>query len=254
MKKNSNFIGILIVIGFFAFIVINIILEETESNKANIPEPIDRDSSEIETAVKGWPPGIDDPNMELVENKLKKNYYLILDGSGSMSGDKMKTAKKALSKFINLVPDDANIGLAVFDSKGLSERAPLGSTKEMLLSQIQRVNASGYTPLESSLTLAYRQINEQAARQLGYGEYNIVVVTDGEASDGEAPDYIVDEILRESPVVIHTIGFQIGKNHSLNQPGRILYKSANNLEELNAGLGDVLAEMEDFSVTEFDED
>ncbi|MBN2443073.1 MAG: VWA domain-containing protein [Spirochaetales bacterium] len=252
MNKNSGGIVFLIIIGIIGFIIISIILEENDANNVSVTTPYDTDVTETEATQTGWPPGIDNPNMELAENKLKKNYYLILDGSGSMSGEKMKTAKKALSRFINLVPDDANIGLAVFDSGGLSERAPLGSSKEQLVNQIQRVNASGYTPLESSLALAYKQINKQAARQLGYGEYNIVVVTDGEASDGEEPGPIVNEILRESPVVIHTIGFQIGEQHSLNQPGRILYKSANNLEELSAGLGDVLAEMEDFSVTEFD--
>jgi Ca-activated chloride channel family protein len=255
MKKNAGGIVIaLAIIGVVGYIVISIIIEETSSNT---PVTTDDDLYDITIdteEVEGWPSGLGDIEMELEENKLKKNYYLILDGSGSMSGDKMKTAKEALTRFINLVPPDANLGLLVFDSGGLSERSKFGSSRQQLIDQIKKVSASGYTPLRSSLETAYEKINLQAARQLGYGEYNIVVVTDGEASDGEDPDYIVDTILSESPVVIHTIGFQIGEYHSLNQPGRILYKSANNFEELSEGLEEVLAELEDFSVTDFEED
>ena len=256
MKSNPAAVIVgLAIFGFVGFIIISTIIEETApTNKTPITDDTYReDVASTEEEVTGWPPGINDIQMELEENKLKKNYYLILDGSGSMNGDKMKTAKEALSRFIQYVPADANLGLLVFDASGLSERASLGSSREQLLEQIKKVSASGYTPLRSSLDLAYDKINIQAARQLGYGEYNIVVVTDGEASDGEEPDYIVDTILSESPVVIHTIGFQIGENHSLNQPGRILYKSANNFEELSEGLEEVLAELEDFSVTDFEE-
>ena len=256
MKSNPAAVIVgLAIFGFVGFIIISTIIEETApTNKTPITDDTYReDVASAEEEVTGWPPGINDIQMELEENKLKKNYYLILDGSGSMNGDKMKTAKEALSRFIQYVPADANLGLLVFDASGLSERSSIGSSREQLLEQIKKVSASGYTPLRSSLDLAYDKINIQAARQLGYGEYNIVVVTDGEASDGEEPDYIVDTILSESPVVIHTIGFQIGENHSLNQPGRILYKSANNFEELSEGLEEVLAELEDFSVTDFEE-
>lgn len=256
MKRNAGgIIVILIIVGIAGYILINTIMEETTSNT-----PVTMDDDDLYTddisdteEADGWPPGLGDIGMELEENKLKRNYYLILDGSGSMSGEKMKTAKEALSRFINLVPTDANLGLVVFDNGGISERSSLGSSRDLLLDQIKKVNASGYTPLRTSLQIAYDKISFQAARQLGYGEYNIVVVTDGEASEGEDPGYIVDTILSESPVVIHTIGFQIGENHSLNQPGRVLYKSANNFEELNEGLEEVLAELEDFSVADFDD-
>jgi uncharacterized protein YegL len=256
MKKNAGtVIVVLVIIGFIGYFVINTIIEETSSNNPVTPADDDlyKDNMTAEEE-EGWPPGLGNTDMELETDKLKKNYYLILDGSGSMSGDKMKTAKEALSRFINLVPADANLGLLVFDSGGISERAELGSSRQVLLDKIKQVRANGYTPLRTSLQIAYQKISLQAARQLGYGEYNIVVVTDGEASDGEEPDYIVNTILSESPVVIHTIGFQIGENHSLNQPGRILYKSANNYEELSEGLEDVLAELEDFSVTDFKEE
>jgi Ca-activated chloride channel family protein len=247
-KKNIGSIIItLVVAGFIIYFIYSIIIEDTSLQKGPT------ESDYITTAEEStWPGDIDADGLELENDFLKKNYYLILDGSGSMSGEKMDTAKAALSRFVEQVPQNANLGLLVFDDRGLSERAELGAPRQQILDQIQRVNAAKYTPLRSALEIAYDKITKQGARQLGYGEYNIVVVTDGEASDGEEPDRIVNTILSNSPVVIHTIGFQIGPYHSLNQPGRIYYKQADNFEELSKGLDEVLAELESFSVAEFD--
>jgi hypothetical protein len=78
----------------------------------------------------------------------------------------------------------------------------------------------------------------------------MVVVTDGEATGAE-PRGIVDRLLAESPVVLHTIGFCIESDHSLNQAGRILYRSADSPKELAEGLTDVLAEAPAFDVSAF---
>ncbi len=78
-----------------------------------------------------------------------------------------------------------------------------------------------------------------------------MIVTDGEASSGEDPTKVVNELLKRSPVIMHTIGFCIGEDHSLNQPGRILYKSANNPGDLRKGLQNVLAESPSFDIAAF---
>jgi hypothetical protein len=91
----------------------------------------------------------------------------------------------------------------------------------------------------------------RAAAQLGYGEYHLVVVTDGEANQGEDPRAIVDVITRKSPIVVHTIGFCIGQNHSLNQPGKTVYRAADNPEDLERGLAEVLAEAPSFDAQSF---
>lgn len=198
-----------------------------------------------------WPFEIG-PDMTLEENPVTKNYYFIFDGSGSMnSNQKIQTAKKALKEFVRVLPADAKTGLLAFGRKGLSERHPLSVDRNSLIREIDSITASGRTPLKSAIEMGYNKLTSQGRKQLGYGEYNIVIITDGEASEGEDPRRVVNLILKESPVVIHTIGFQIGTNHSLNQPGKIYYKSANNLQELTAGLENVLAELEDFSLTNF---
>lgn len=197
-----------------------------------------------------WPPGADEVKVD-PEQFSKKNYYIILDGSGSMTGDKLAVAKVALKKFISLIPTDSNIALTVFDKNGNFERASFGSIKAKISSEIDRVTAGGNTPLGKSIEIAGENLEKQAKRQLGYGEYNLVIITDGQATDGDRMDRAVKKILQESPIIIHTIGFHIGKGHPLNQPGKIYYKTAKNFDELSQGLEEVLAESENFTVKKF---
>jgi Ca-activated chloride channel homolog len=208
---------------------------------AGVKSPGEKDS---------WTSGADEVKVDQSQIS-KKNYYIILDGSGSMSGNKLAVAKVALKKFISLIPRDSNIALTVFDRNGNSERASFGSTRMEISSAIDGVEAGGQTPLGKSIEIAGENLGKQSKRQLGYGEYNLVIITDGQASDVKRMDRAVKKILNESPIVIHTIGFQIGKGHSLNQPGKIYYKTAKNFDELSKGLEEVLAEIEDFTVKKF---
>lgn len=189
-----------------------------------------------------------------------RNYYVVLDASGSMndasgcSGGqvKLEAARKALAAFADSVPADANLALQVFDRSGIREWLPLATgNRDRFHAALGNVRASGGTPLRDAIDLAYRKLAVQGAKQFGYGEYHLVVLTDGEANVGQDPVGVVDEILARSPVVFHTVGFCIGTEHSLNQPGRTLYRAADNAEQLRQRLGDVLAEAPVFDSAQF---
>ncbi len=187
------------------------------------------------------------------------NYYIVLDGSGSMkeqrcSNDrsKMDAAKEALLIFARQFPANANLGLAVFDGSGLSERLPLGRLDlQRLTGKVGAIRADGGTPLLNALDLGYSALTEQGRRQLGYGEYHLVVVTDGEANQGQDPSPMVRKILTDSPLVIHTIGFCIAGRHSLNQAGYVDYRAADDPAALQSSFAAVLAESPNFDVSEF---
>ena len=209
-----------------------------------------------------WPPVRDtEATLLLSDNLLVANYYMVLDGSGSMkergcSGrdTKIQAARKAIAEFARSLPQDANFGLAVFTNNVTQELIPLGrENRNRVGAVLGQIDAVGSTPLRSSINLAYRKLTEQGERQLGYGEYHLVVVTDGLASEGEDPNSVVNGILAESPVNLHTIGFCIGTSHVLNQPRRSYYRAADNPEELSKGLEEVIAEAPSFDVTEFDQ-
>lgn len=189
---------------------------------------------------------------------IKRNYYVVFDASGSMlqskcSGNesKLAVAKRALVEFAAKLPADGNLGLSVFDAGGVRELIPMAAiNKEAAAKAIGMVEAGGGTPLTEAIQKAYTALAAQGRKQLGYGDYNLVVVTDGEAS-GTDPRGIVDTVLRESPIVLHTVGFCIGETHSLNQPGRVVYRAADNPAELASGLADVLAESPTFDAKSF---
>jgi hypothetical protein len=181
----------------------------------------------------------------------RRNFLIVLDGSGSMadsqcSGNlpKIVAAKQAIAAFATKLKPEDNLGLCAFDSRGVTERSPLSLNRSAFNEGLQDVRSDSNTPLGRAVKLGYSLLQKQAQRQLGYGEYYLVVVTDGEADRGDDPRDIVNKIVSQSPVVISTIGFCIGEGHSLNRPGLTLYHDATNLEQLNQGLESVLAESE----------
>jgi hypothetical protein len=165
---------------------------------------------------------------------------------------KMRAAFQALADFAQSVPEDANFGLSVFTDGRSRELMPLSrGNRERVAGLQQQIKPSGSTPLMSSIAEAYERLTQQGRRQLGYGEYHLVVITDGQATAGQEPDKLIGKILSESPVMLHTIGFCIGPQHALNRPGQSYYLAADNPRALRRGLDDVLAEAPDFDVIQF---
>lgn len=253
--KKSSFLPVII----FLIILGSILSDEFMSSKDMEILPKDFEELYALRPTENTWPAIDSTNASLASNLLAPNYYIVLDGSGSMAGQgcsgnksKLDAAKDALSVFASHLPGDANIGLFTFDTFGQHETLPISpGNKASFISAVQSAAAGSGTPLFSAITAAYESLKLQAKKQLGYGEYHLVVVTDGEANEGEDPRPIVKRILSESPVVLHTIGFCIGERHSLNQSGLIDYRAANDPQSLERSLEAVLAEAQNFDISEF---
>jgi hypothetical protein len=221
----------------------------------NVPSP------PAQAAEAGWPPSADkQENILPADQWTMKNYVLIFDGSGSMgdrhcSGNKTKNAvaQEAVAEWAQSVPVDANLGLVVFDQRGFAVRQQLGQgDRQEFVQQVQAVVPGSGTPLTQAVQTAYDLLTAQARKQLGYGEYHMVIVTDGVANQPDRLTGTINAMLAHSPILISTIGFCIADTHSLNQPGRTIYKAADNPEALRQGLQDVLAESESFDdITEF---
>ena len=207
-----------------------------------------------------WPHTPANAQITLAPNLLQKNYLVVFDESGSMGESACKdkgrskdvVAKEAVTEFGGVVPGEANLGLVIFDDV-TSVRVQLG-VGSVNRDQFKKAIAStrpgrGGTPLHSAMRLGYQELLRQAQSQLGYGEYHLIVVTDGESNgNNEDPSPLVTQ-LRKTPVVLHTLGFCIGEKHSLNQPGVTFYQEAGDLLSLRTGLKSVLAEAPAFDST-----
>jgi hypothetical protein len=216
-------------------------------------------TAEQQSKKEVWPPVWDekkDGPLAVSENLLAKNYLVVLDSSGSMSEhacgadfgvSKSDVAKKALKTFAGQVPADANLGFFVFENSEIQERLALGLNNRANFINVAEATApNGGTPLYDAVLSGYKALTRQAQKQLGYGEYFLVVVTDGEANPGQEPDRVVDYIIEKTPITLYTVGFCIGSHHTLNRPGVTYYREASNPQELASALQQVLAESPEF--------
>lgn len=218
-----------------------------------------------EAKQRAWPGG-DPVDPDQLDTRMgRDNFMVVLDMSGSMSAgncagshpNKAEAARVAITNWMKSITRDANLGLIIFDSEGTSVRVPLGrDNRDVFQEHIARSSASGGTYLQTALGLAHEELTRRARYQQGYGTYRLVVITDGDHSQGEDPTEEVTRIAGNpaNPIEIHTIGFCIDDS-ALNQPGITRYHSAQNPRELAKGLDSVLAESMDFAtVQEFSGD
>lgn len=184
----------------------------------------------------------------------KDNIVVILDASGSMrdkfSGDptksKMEAAKAALQEVLAKVPDDTQIGLLVFSSTNVHNEwvYPLGSKDtEKLIAAIHLPQPSGNTPLGKYIRIGANRLLEQREKQYNYGNYRLLVVTDGEASDTDKVKHYTPEILNRQ-IRIDVIGVDMKTDHMLANVVDS-YRKADNPGELMAAVSQVLAETSD---------
>ncbi len=190
----------------------------------------------------------------------KDNIVVILDASGSMqdkfSGDrtksKMEAAKAALQEVLAKVPDDTWIGLLVFSGANIRNEwvYPLGEKDtQQLIAAINLPQPGGGTPLGKYIRIGANRLLEERAKQYNYGNYRLLIVTDGEASDAAQVEYYTPEILNRQ-IRVDVIGVDMKTDHML---AKVVdsYRRADNPGELVAAVSEILAETGD-TVTDAD--
>jgi Ca-activated chloride channel homolog len=202
-----------------------------------------------------WP-GAPESHRDVVANKLARNMLVLIDTSTSMEAvdrctggklDRLAVAKVGLSEFVQVVKDEDNIGLVEFNSGNWVhvELAPAADTRDVFNQKVNELTHRGSTSMANAFAKGFAVLTKQAKRQLGLGEYYLVVVTDGAPNAGQDPSGWVEEIKAKTPIIIYTIGFCLGKGHVLNQDGTI-YVEANSPAELSKALADIAVESEDY--------
>ena len=116
------------------------------------------------------------------------------------------------------------------------------------MQSINEVEAGGGTPLAKSIGFGTDRLVAQYKKQLGYGEYRLIVVTDGQASSiPQAARYAT-----RYGMPIYAIGLYIEGDHPLRTYA-VSYREANNYEDLERALEETLAELPSFDLAEFEE-
>lgn len=178
------------------------------------------------------------------------NVVVILDGSGSMKDRmldatrKIDAAKTALKKVLRQIPPDTHVGLLAFGAGAASDgwAFPLGPRDEKLLEgAIDKLSPQGGTPLGAFIKKGADRLLQQRAAQFGYGSYRLLIVTDGEATDGNLMERYVPEVMARG-ITVDVIGVAMKKQHTLARKVHS-YRSADNPEALAQAVSQVFAEV-----------
>ncbi|MCU0720787.1 MAG: VWA domain-containing protein [Pirellula sp.] len=176
---------------------------------------------------------------------------IVLDDSGSMR-DKMRTdqgkeprmqvAQRALKKLVEQLPDNTQLGLLLMNG-ARNERGwlvPLGPIeKGKTIALIDQVRADGGTPLGQSMKTAMEQLLV-ARTSKPIGDYRLIVVTDGEATDSNVLNEFLPEIVARG-IVVDAIGVDMKNDHTLASKAHT-YRRANDAASFESALVEIFAE------------
>ncbi|NCU31537.1 MAG: VWA domain-containing protein [Candidatus Moranbacteria bacterium] len=196
------------------------------------------------------------------EASTTRNFYFVFDQSGSMSEScsgqsRMNAAQKAINEFAKTIPNDVRIGLLVLGRSGapnqIAELLPLNMAtdqyKSEFLKHINSLRPDSGTPLVTAIKIAVDKMVDQKKSQLGYGDYRIIVITDGHAGDGDVKDAAVYAM--QYGIAIYTVGLCINFNHPLYHFS-VSYTEAKDYKQLSSALQQMTAESESFDGENYD--
>ncbi len=153
--------------------------------------------------------------VEVVQNvwwytKRPTNVYLVVDTSGSMSGEKMDRTRLALQSFVAQIQGDRDkVGLVEFGS-GVKRFEPLqslsGAGRARMVEIIAGMEADGYTALLDAVWQAQDDLQTVADTSAINA---IVVMTDGQENDSYRDMDDLRAVFQNAatPVVVFTIAF-----------------------------------------------
>lgn len=187
------------------------------------------------------------------EDMQKSNVVIILDASGSMKSNmrsgraqKMDAAKRALKEVLKTVPQDTQIGLLVFSGANVKNHwvYPLGPRNDARLNTaIDAIEPGGGTPLGAYIKIGADRLIQERKNQLGYGQYRLLIVTDGQAQDIQLVNQYTPEVLSRG-IIMDVIGVDMVGNHTLATKVHS-YRKADDPESLKKAIADVFAEVSD---------
>jgi hypothetical protein len=181
---------------------------------------------------------------------------IVFDDSGSMDEymraarkSRLNVAKEALAATIAQVPPTTHVGLLTFHGWAYD----LQPVDQQAFSRaLSGVRANGGTPLYEHMKAGADRLLAERAKQGNVGSYKLLVVTDGQATDGglnraaKKGDYDFPGVTREivnRGLVIDTIGLEMAGDHELKGQINGFYMRGDDPSSLKAGLTKSVAEV-----------
>lgn len=131
-------------------------------------------------------------------SKSNVNVVFVVDSSGSMDdNNKMEATRNALQRSIDLLPDNANVGILEF-AGFTTWIVPIGEMNRQEISkQIQGISSSGATAIGNAMQEASTALIAHRDHFPGNKEtatFQIVLMTDGQNSRGRDPLEVIPQV------------------------------------------------------------
>jgi hypothetical protein len=182
--------------------------------------------------------------------RAEQHVVVVLDDSGSMADrmrgnrrmEKMAAAKSALLTVLEQLPATARVGVVLLNGtrQGDPWVVPLGPVDlRRARKTIRPIRAEGGTPLGQFIKIGADALL-RARDKFHYGDYRLLVVTDGEASDPELVAMYLPDVLSRG-LTVDVIGVDMPGNHSLATQVHS-YRKADDAASLTRAVREVFAE------------
>lgn len=124
---------------------------------------------------------------------------IVMDRSGSMSGQKLSLAKEAAARSVELMREEDTLGFIAFDDRPwvIVETAPIRDKKKVM-KKIRSVTEGGGTEIYTSLKMAYDEL-----MPLKLQRKHIILLTDGQSSNADY-ETLIEEGKKEN-ITISTV-------------------------------------------------
>lgn len=147
--------------------------------------------------------------------KRRANIFLVVDTSGSMRGQPLEEAQRALHLFVQLTAaDQERVGLIEFNSmvNVRQQLASLGQIRHQLNIVVASLLSHGSTALYTAVASAYRQLQHIGDHDRING---VIVLTDGHSEGDEMPlgdlvTLLVNGNRGPNPVMVYCIAYGDG--------------------------------------------
>jgi len=145
------------------------------------------------------------PGTAISNVRLPLNFTLVLDQSGSMAGEKLRTMKEAVNHIIDQLNTEDIISIVTFQSRTeILAPAQPARDKEALKHAVNKIRDGGGTNLAPALQAGLRLVSQSLSPER---VSRIVLLTDGEATDREEDSRQVADEAGSSGVPIIGLGF-----------------------------------------------
>lgn len=158
---------------------------------------------------------------------------VVLDISGSMSGEKLEQARSAVSSLVERMRDDDRIALITYSDSArmVQPLGRVGDVRAQLRLTIPTIHIEGGTNIPSGLALGHQALNEAPSGMVR----RVVLLSDGQDTSGRQLEVITGEVRQRANLGVSLSSLGIGTDYDERFMSSVADAGRGNYEFLRDG-------------------